>query len=253
MSTITSKNISETIFCIFSVLLFIVMGSTATAKTYRLKYSTSYAPFEPPAIYARKTIEAIEKKTNGQVKIQIFEGGALGGPHEQLGLVSSGAVDIAGLHVDQYPQALPLHQITNTEQVCSGMKGLENIASLIHRIPETKEMLHEEQKKNNIKIMHYYVNGPTGITSKVEAHSINDLKGKRINVITGIHRPIYEELGWLPVNVVIPELYEALSRGVIDAIFMATAANVPLNGMRLGNTILYLKSIQWSPLRWPLI
>jgi len=53
-------------------------------------------------------------------------------------------------------------------------------------------------------------------------------------VIAAYQRNVFKEVGWIPVNVQIPELYEALSRGVIDAIFMATAANVPLKWHEIG-------------------
>ena len=224
------------------VLVFSIMsvGSTAGAASIELRFSTSFMPFEPPAIYASKTLDLVEKKTNGQVKVKRFLGGALGGPHEQLGFATSGAADIISLHVDQFSQQLPLHQVTNGEQLVSNEQGLANVTALVHEIPETKALLDAEQKKNNIKILHFYVNGPTGITSKAQAETLADLKGKRLNVITAYQRDVFKEMGWLPVNVKIPELYEALSRGMIDAIFMATAANVPLKWYEIGKRHLVL-------------
>ena len=90
------------------------------------------------------------------------------------------------------------------------------------------------------KILNFYVNGPTGITARFQAKSLADIKGKKVNVIAAYQRDVFKELGWIPVNVQIPELYEALSRGVIDAIFMATAANVPLKWYEIGKVHLQL-------------
>ena len=216
-----------------ALLLVAAMAYTTTAtaaepQVIKLKYSTSFFPPEPPCVFANRTLDLVEKKTNGRVKVERFVGGALGGPLEQLGLASSGAADIISLHIDQYAQQLPLHQITNTEQLTSGAQGVENVNTILHELPETQPLFEAEQKKNNIIIFHPYCNGPTGVTAKFAADSLDDLKGKKVNVIAAYQRDVFKELGWIPVNVQIPELYEALSRGVIDAIFMATAANVPM-------------------------
>lgn len=222
------------------VLSFLTTSTIARAAAIQLRFSTSFMPSEPPARYATRTLDLVERKTKGQVKIKRFLGGALGGPHEQLGLATSGAADIISLHIDQYSQQLPLHQVTNCEQLVSNEQGLANVTALVHEIPETKALLDAEQKKNAIKILHFYANGPTGITSKVQTTSLADLTGKRLNVITSTHRGVFQEMGWIPVNVKIPELYEALSRGMIDAIFMATAANIPLKWYEVGKQHLIL-------------
>jgi TRAP-type C4-dicarboxylate transport system substrate-binding protein len=208
--------------------------ASAQQKVIKLKYSTSFYPPEPPCIFANRTLDLVEQKTNGKVKIERFVGGALGGPLEQLGLASSGAADVISLHIDQYAQQLPLHQITNTEQLTSGAQGVENVKTILHELEDTKPLFTAEQKKNNIVILHPYCNGPTGVTAKFPAESLDDVKGKKVNVIAAYQREVFKELGWIPVNVQIPELYEALSRGVIDAIFMATAANVPMKWHELG-------------------
>ena len=209
-------------------LAYSPITASAEQKVIKLKFSTSFFPPEPPCIFANRTLDLVEQKTNGKVKIERFVGGALGGPLEQLGLASSGAADIISLHIDQYAQQLPLHQITNTEQLTSGAQGVENVNTILHELPETQPLFEAEQKKNNIIIFHPYCNGPTGVTAKFAADSLDDLKGKKVNVIAAYQRDVFKELGWIPVNVQIPELYESLSRGVIDAIFMATAANVPM-------------------------
>jgi TRAP-type C4-dicarboxylate transport system substrate-binding protein len=222
------------ILLISAMMAYTNTATAAESQVIKLKYSTSFFPPEPPCVFANHTLDLVEKKTNGRVKSERFMAGALGGPLEQLGLASSGAADLISLHIDQYAQQLPLHQITNTEQLTSGAQGVANVKAILHELEETKPLFAAEQKKNNIKILHPYCNGPTGVTAKFPAKSLADVKGKKVNVIAAYQRDVFKELGWIPVNVQIPELYEALSRGVIDAIFMATAANVPMKWHELG-------------------
>ena len=214
--------------------------AAAEQKVIKLKYSTSFFPPEPPVRYANHTLDLVEKKTNGRVKIERFMAGVLGGTLEELGLASSGAVDLISLHVDQYAQQLPLHQIINTELIGSFAQGLASVTAIVHELEDTKPLFEAEQKKNNIKILYFYCMGPTGITARFPAKSMADVKGKKVNVIAAYQRDVFKELGWIPVNVQIPELTEALSRGVIDAIFMATAANVPLKWHEIGKVHLQL-------------
>ena len=227
-----------------ATLLIGAMAYTTTAvaepQVIKLKYSSPYMPFEPPNVQANRTLDMVEKKTNGRVKVERFMAGALGGPLEQLGLVSSGAVDIIGLHYDQNREQLPLHQIINTDQLTSREQALANVIALTWELPDTKAMLDAEQKRNNVKVLYPNSQGVTGITARFPAKSLADLEGKKVNVITGFHRKVFKELGWIPVNVHIPELYESLSRGVIDAIFMATAAVIPLKWFEVGKTHLVL-------------
>lgn len=229
------------LFLAFVLFFFLLeLKLQAQEGVIKLKFSSAFMPPEPPNVQANHTFDLVEKMTKGKVKVERFMAGALGGRHEQLNLVRSGAVDIISLHIDQFPQDLPLLQITNTEQLVNGREGLRNVTALVHELAETKAIFEAEQRKNNIKILYFHVNGPTGINARFKANSISDLKGKKVNVLAAFHRKVFEELGWIPVNVYIPELYEALSRGVIDAIFMATAAVVPLKWYELAKSYLVL-------------
>ena len=205
-----------------------------------LKFSSAYIPSDWPNTAANHALDLVEKKTNGRVKIDRFMGGVLGSIPEHLDMVSSGAVDIIPLHVDQFSQQLPLHKILNTEQFVSSEQALANITAITMEIPETKAILDAEQQRNNIKILYWHVVGASGITTRFPAKSLSDLKGRKINVITGFQRKVFGELGIIPVNVQVSELYESLSRGIIDSIYMGTVAAVPSKWYEVGETHLIL-------------
>ena len=206
----------------------------AADNVIKLKFSSSFFPPEPPNVQAFHCLDLVEKKLKGRVEIKRFVGGTLGGPLEQLGLASTGSVDIISLHVDQYAQQLPLHQILCTEQLVGTEQGLANVTALTYDIAETKALFDAEQKRNKIKILHFFAQGDTGITTRFVPKSMADLKGKKINVMTGYQRKVFNEVGWVPVNVQVPELYESLSRGVIEGIFLTAAAVVPLKFIEIG-------------------
>jgi len=236
------------IFTAVSLLLTVACGEKAdkagTDKAepavITLKFSSDKMVTEPPVKQAYHLLDLVEAKTNGRVKIERFTGGSLGNTFEHLKLASSGAVDIISLHIDQYPEDLPLHQILNTEQLVSGEQALNNITTLTQEIPETKALLEAEEQQNNIKVLYWNVQGSTGITTSYPAQTLNDVKGKKMNVIAGYQRDVFNELGIIPVNVQIPDIYESMSRGVIDTIFMANSAVISLKWYELGKTHLSL-------------
>ena len=85
-----------------AMIAYVTTATAAEPKVIKLKFSTSFFPPEPPCVFANRTLDIVEKKTNGKVKVERFMAGALGGPLEQLGLASSGAADLISLHIDQY-------------------------------------------------------------------------------------------------------------------------------------------------------
>jgi len=243
------KKIFMFCFALAAALLLLVViacekktdqAGQAEPEVITLKFSSDKMPTEPPVKQAYHLLDLVEAKTNGRVKIERFTGGSLGDVLEHLNLVSTGAVDIISLHVDQYPQRLPLHQLLNTEQLVTGKQAMENIIALTQEIPETKALLEEEEQQNNIKVLYWNVQGSTGITTSYPAQSLNDLKGKKMNVISSYQRKVFNDLGIIPVNVQIPEIYESMSRGVIDTIFMANSAIIPLKWYELGKVHLSL-------------
>lgn len=209
-------------------------------EVINLTFSCPYLDVEPPAIFGLRVCDLVEEKTNGKVQIERFTGGTMGNVLEHLGLVQSGAVDLITLHVDQYPQDLPLHRILNMEQLVSRQQSIDNIIEITQEISETKEILDEELEDNNIKALYWMQMGPTGIMTKEPVTTLADLEGKRINFITAYQRGIFEDLGLIPVNVQIPDLYESMMRGHIDCIFMATAAAVPLMWYEIAETNLVI-------------
>lgn len=230
---------------LITLLLVVVISceknvDKAESNVITLKFSSDKMPTEPPVKNAFHLLDLVEAKTNGRVKIKRFTGGSLGDVLEHLNMVSTGAVDIISLHIDQYPQELPLHQILNTEQLVTGEQALKNIYALTKEIHETMELLEDEEKKNNIKVLSWNVQGSTGITTSYPTESLNDLKGSKMNVVSSYQRKVFNDLGIIPVNVQIPEIYESMSRGVIDTIFMANSAVISLKWYELGKTHLSL-------------
>ena len=194
-------------------------------KVIKLKYSNPYLEMEPPNQYGYHFCDYVEKNTEGRVQIKRFPGGVLGKPLEHLELVRSGAVDIAAFIVPLFPKELPLNGY-NFQQMGSREAPVRNFYKLTMEIPETSAIVQKEQERQNIKILNWHTIGDSGIICRDVARSLGDLKGKKVGVI--LEDKALESLGIHTVGVQVPEMYEALSRGVVDALAMSLGPMVML-------------------------
>jgi TRAP-type C4-dicarboxylate transport system substrate-binding protein len=68
----------KSVGAVFMALLLVgAMAYTTTAtaaepQVIKLKFSTSFFPPEPPCVFANRTLDLVEQKTNGKVKIERF-------------------------------------------------------------------------------------------------------------------------------------------------------------------------------------
>jgi len=214
-----------------------------TPETINLKFSSPYMDVEPPSIYGAHMCDLIEEKTNGQVKIERFTGGVLGSMPEHLGLVSSGSVDLVILHSGLYPRELPLTGLAQEgNQLATRQQALENIRAY-HATPEVKAIRDEEQRNNNIIVFDYNQAGTTGLMCREPASSLADLAGRKISAWDQAAREAWSEFDTNPVNVQIPETYEALSRGLLDVGFGAMGAHFALKWYEVGKSYLDLRVV----------
>ncbi|OGO17456.1 MAG: hypothetical protein A2Z02_03535 [Chloroflexi bacterium RBG_16_48_7] len=188
--------------------------TTQPPQVIKLKYSTSMAPVEGPTKVATRMLDTIEQKSAGKIKVDRFVGGTLGKANEQLGLVGGGSVDFVSYSMTWAKDQLPLHSYMNWG-TGSQAKVLDLMNKLNFEIPETKAILDEECKAKGIKILFFLCVGQNGIIGKPQFTKLADLKGKKIGVVPA-YRAL-DALGLTTVSMNIPDIYEGLAKGVIDA------------------------------------
>lgn len=190
----------------------LMTGPALADKVYRLKFGhflpvqslTHSNLFVPMA-------EKIKEETDGQVVIQIFPGGSLGrNPRAQLQLLMDGVTDISFIVQSYTPGEFPDNSLMELPLVMESTRE----ASLVHQRLYERGLLRGYDKVHVLGL---------GTTSAYNTHmnfdyaSLDDLKGKKIRVATGIQSEIIEALGGTPVGgIPVTQTAESLSRGVID-------------------------------------
>lgn len=198
-----------------------------TSEPIKLKMASGIMEHEIPSILHEHWMNLVEEKTNGQVEIERFYGGTLGGVLEMLELLRTGAVQLALVMPLFHPAELPLHGILNQGGWSSMEMASNGIGQLQWENEETAALFEAEGKKQNIRFVQWPNIGASSIVSRTEATTMADLKGKKSTRFGYVADKVYEEFDMIPVATTSAEMYESLSKGVIDCVFASLTGIVP--------------------------
>lgn len=158
----------------------------------------------------------IERRTDGEVKINLFFGEALGKAGENLNLLKDGAIDIAMMSPGYFPGELPFHAAPNS--IPMSMTKLEHATELMRRLKAEVPAFRQEAKRHGSKTLFFHHLNPYKLVCTEPAKSLADLEGRKLRTWGKDMPRLAEAAGMTPVTLKLPELYEALDRGAVDCI-----------------------------------
>lgn len=155
--------------------------------------------------------EAVAKATAGRVKVE-FTQASLGPPPRQFDLAASGAADIAfGDHTYTPGRFLITHMV---EFPFSG-NSAEALSVAYWRTYSPLPQAAQEHR--GTRLLAVFTHGPASImTSKKPVTSIGDLSGMKIRVPGELTSRIVSLLGGVPVAAPTTQVFDMLSKGVVD-------------------------------------
>lgn len=199
-----------------------VAGSAFAQTKVQLRWG-HYLPDSPFVQLEKDFAAKVEKRTNGDVKINITFAGGLGKDTELLMLVAKGAIDMSstapGYNPDQlrYWRAFQLPLTFTTAQ--QAMMVLQNVIA---------EFPVYQQEMDKIGVVwlfqqplgEYYLSGPSA-----DCTSVATLKGKKTRSFGADIPKAFSAIGAVPVTVPPTGVYEALKHGSLDFSFI-NAGNI---------------------------
>jgi TRAP-type C4-dicarboxylate transport system substrate-binding protein len=203
---------------VFVLLIFIVTGgwiitgsSSVFAATTQLTYSIFFPPTHGQSIAAVEWAKEIEKRTSGQVKINVFSGGTLTPADQTYDGVVKGISDI-GMSVFAYTRGrFPLMEALDLPMGYPNGRTATRVANDFYKKFTPKEL-------DGVKVLYLHAHGPGLLHTLKPVNSLGDLKGMKIRS-TGLSAKVVETLGAVPVAMPQGGTYEALQRGVVDGTF----------------------------------
>lgn len=194
---------------------FIVKSAAAQEVTVRLALIA--AAGQPIELGSQRFKEIVESKTGGQIKVQIFPGGQLGGEIQLQDSVSTGIIQMANVGTPVTSGKLKKLDILNMYYLWRDREHMDKV--LQGEIG--KALFSEYQSKTGISVLAAnWQQGTRQTVTKREVKNPGDFKGTKIRVTAGV--PIYDQLwkamGTNPVPLGFTEAYSAMQTGVVDAI-----------------------------------
>lgn len=155
--------------------------------------------------------QKVEKDSGGRIKIQLFPSMQLGGkPPELLDQAKDGVVDIVWTVLGYTPGRFPKAELF--ELPFNG--GAAEATS--QAFQEYVETFAKDEFKD-VHLIAVHTHGPGLFHSREPINKLEDLRGMKVRGGSRVINIMLEQLGAVPVGLPVPQVGEALSKGVIQA------------------------------------
>jgi TRAP-type C4-dicarboxylate transport system substrate-binding protein len=204
-----------------TVLILMIFCLSVTAKTIEWDLPTAWAATNYHSVCLKIFADEVYKRTDGQLKINIHYGGALGykGP-EMLSVVRDGVVPIGDILKNAQTGEEKFFGITSLPFLAPGVVELRMLEFFTRPIED--KLL----KKHNQKIL-YQVPWPSrNVYTKKEINTLEDLKGLKIRTVSKEDSDLFTLLGAAPIQMPWGEVVTSLATGVIDGVATSSASGV---------------------------
>lgn len=209
------KGMLMTALVVLFGLTAVVLPASAQPK-YVLKFNHVLGPSEPYHQGFLNWSKAVEEKTKGGLKIEVFHSAQLGVEEDIIEQIRQGA------NIGQNTDSARMGNYVSGIAIMNGpyfAETLEEVAK-IKESPTVKGWLEDLSAKNGIKVLSFsWVQGYRHFFTNKPIKNPEDLKGLRIRTPPA---PIWQEsvraLGATPVALPFGEMYPALQQKVIDGV-----------------------------------
>ena len=193
-------------------------GSTdAPAKVEKrvIKVSTKFVDDEQTAISLKKVVEAINKRSNGSLELQVFTGGILPIGKDGMEQVVAGSdwilvdgVNFLGDYVPDYNAVTGPFLYQTFDEYLAMMQT------------DLVKNLNKEAENHGIKVLSLdWLFGFRSMMTNVPIKTPEDMNGLNIRVPTSqLYTYTIEAMGGNPVSMPYPDTYAAIQQGVINGV-----------------------------------
>ena len=218
----------------------------APAQVKKLKWAHFVPEADPASGLLKEMAQAIQKYSNGAVEIKLYWPGQIAETKELPELCKKGTIEITSTAPVYYPSTFPLNSATQMLPIVfkSTQQSIYDWRGLFRDIPE----IQEEYAKENQYCLNRSSLSMYSIISKRPVRTRADFKGLKIRPFMGSYFiKMMENVGAMPLNMPIAELYEGLMRGNMHAIMINEQFMVSL---RLYEVAKYVSLLVGTNIGW---
>ncbi len=210
------KGSTACVGAIFGALVTSMMAMPASAQEYTARLSVHWGPKHHSAIHSQKFADEVNKRAEGRLKITVFPAGQLFGIREQLGAVTSGAVEMGGIvGVVSFP---PINKNYNVVSFTGLFDSYQEQRDFFTKNEAGKAIWDDITGKSDSVLLMYNPVGPVMTFSTEKLDGVESMKGLKARALIGAERPMWEALGANTVSMPTGEVYSGLQTGIINTI-----------------------------------
>jgi tripartite ATP-independent transporter DctP family solute receptor len=155
----------------------------------------------------------LQKRTAGEMELNILAGGTLGGTRELIQQLSSGEVDINLSSPVVLQFAAPDYQCLEAEYIYES----EDHGFAVWRGEIGEQASAAMKESYGIEIADVGRRGSRNVTANVAVEKPSDMQGLKMRVTNDLRAEVFSAYGAQPAPLALSELYGALRQGVFDA------------------------------------
>ena len=214
-------------------------GLVASASAAQWHMPTPYGDSNHPTKIAYQFAEEIKEKTNGELDITVHSGASLVKHPEIPRAVKTGQVQMGEVFIGIMGNTHPIFKHDNIPFLATNYddaKKLWNAAK-----PEMQKQLNKE----GMTLLYSVAWPAQSLYSKDAVNSLADLEGSRMRAYSPSTSRLADLLGTTPTTIQVPEIPQAFSTGIIDA--MITSPSTGANGQAWDYVKNYTDIQAWIP------
>ncbi len=229
-------------YLLFPILLglilnsFVVCSVLAQTKPKELKWATFFNETDYNAPTLKMFRDDITSFSNGAVKPRLYWSGEIAELKDLPSLNGGGAIEMTSTAPANYPSLFPLNGVLTMFPVIfkHPAQAAYTWRGLFRDLPEVQA----EYAKQNLYCLNRSSMGMYFTISKKPIRKLADLKGMKIRGVPGKYfAEMLKSAGAIPLATPAPEIYEALMRGVLDAVMINPQS---MDAMRLYEVAKYV-------------
>ncbi len=199
---------------IMTILCMAIAAALAPAPATAAPVTLTYANFPPastfPCVQMERWVKEIEKRTNGQVKINTFPGGTLLPAKNIFDGVIAGTADIGNFAMSYQPGRFPVSEAVDLPL---GLPSARVASLVLYDLIEK----YKPKEFEKVKILTLFTCPPADFMTSKPVRTLKDLKGMELRV-SGTGADAVKYMGGIPIAMPQSETPEAIQKGIVKGV-----------------------------------
>ena len=191
-------------------------GGSGGGKTYSLKLSHVAAPDTPKGLAAQRFKKVLQKKSGGQIKVQVYPNSQLYGDDDELQALQSNSVQIIAPSVDKFSRIAPQVELLALPFL---FDSLSEIPKIVPKSSKAGQAVYNNKqlKQKGMQVLGLWDNGLKQLTSNRRMKGPGDLNGLKFRIAgKGVVQSYMNVWGVNSTVMAFSEVFTALQQGTID-------------------------------------